>query len=52
MQPTNTRLQLGALKSVALRQVWPHEAHGFTQWLSRDENLALLCDELEISVEN
>ena len=52
MQPTSTRLQLGALKSVALRQVWPHEAHDFTQWLGRDENLALLCEELEISVEN
>ena len=52
MYPTSTRLQLGALKSVALRQVWPHEAHDFTQWLGREENLALLCDELEISVEN
>ena len=52
MQPSSNRLQLGALKSVALRQVWPHEAHDFTQWLGRDENLALLCDELEISVEN
>ena len=52
MQPTTTRSQLGDLRTVPLRTVWPHEAHDFTQWLGREENLTLLCEELEISVQN
>ncbi|UOQ80993.1 DUF4268 domain-containing protein [Hymenobacter sp. 5414T-23] len=52
MLPTVTRPQLGVFKSVPLRTIWPHEALDFTQWLGRDENMALLCEELDITVEN
>ncbi|UPL50218.1 DUF4268 domain-containing protein [Hymenobacter sublimis] len=52
LPPTSPRYQLGTLKTVPLRTMWPHEALDFTQWLGQHENLALLCEELEISVEN
>lgn len=51
--PTSTgRYQLGALRPVPLRTVWPHEALNFTQWLGREENLVQLCEVLGITVEN
>lgn len=52
MQPVASSSSLGALCSVPLRTVWPHEAHDFTQWLGREDNLALMCEELDITVEN
>jgi hypothetical protein len=52
MQPTSTASTIGTLAPVPLRTVWPHEAHDFTQWLGREENMAMLCEELDISVEN
>ncbi len=41
---------LGKLKEVDLRQVWKHEALNFTQWLAKDENLALLSETLGIDI--
>lgn len=43
---------LGVLKSIDLRSVWGHEALHFTRWLSKDENISLLADELDIDLEN
>ena len=40
--------ELGRLESVPLRDVWPHEAHDFTPWLARPENLALLAETLDL----
>src|SRR3989339_1984219 len=42
--------QVSHLKKVDLRNVWGHEASDFTQWLSQDENLNLLSDEVGISI--
>jgi hypothetical protein len=42
--------QLGKLHKVPLREIWVHEALTFTKWLSEEENLALLGDELDIDV--
>jgi hypothetical protein len=42
--------ELGKLKKVPLRDIWVHEASSFTKWLSEEENLALLGDELDIDV--
>lgn len=44
--------KLGTLKKVNLRSVWGHEALDFTRWLAKDENIALLADELDIDIEN
>ncbi|MBI3313213.1 MAG: DUF4268 domain-containing protein [Candidatus Omnitrophica bacterium] len=41
---------LGKLKKIDLRVVWEHEALSFTKWLSREENLELLGEELGISI--
>lgn len=43
--------QLGKLEKVDLRKVWEHEARDFSDWLVKDENLALLADELGIEIE-
>lgn len=42
--------QVSHLKKVELRNVWGHEALDFTQWLSQEENLNLLRDEIGISI--
>ena len=41
---------LGKLKRVDLRTVWKHEASDFTTWLSQEENLTLLGDEVGIDL--
>ena len=44
-------MKLGNLEKVNLREIWRHEAHNFTQWLSKEENIALL-DEIGVTAEN
>ncbi|MBN8702771.1 MAG: DUF4268 domain-containing protein [Bacteroidetes bacterium] len=44
-------MSLGELKKLDLRKQWPHEALDFTKWLAKEENIQILADELEISVE-
>lgn len=43
-------MELAQLKKVDLRKVWQHEALDFTNWLSEDENLSLLSDEIGIDI--
>jgi len=43
-------MSLGQLKQVDLRKYWEHEAIDFTSWLSQDENLAVLSDEIGIDI--
>ncbi|MEX1064321.1 MAG: DUF4268 domain-containing protein [Candidatus Paceibacterota bacterium] len=42
--------KLGKLHRVDLRKAWNHEAHHFTQWLSEEDNLAILGDEIGIDI--
>jgi len=42
--------ELGKLHKVPLRQIWVHEAHAFTKWLSDEANLTLLAEELDLDV--
>lgn len=42
---------LGRLEQVDLRSYWTHEAHEFTPWLARDENIALLGETIGIELE-
>ncbi len=47
---TIMKQNLSKLKKVNLRDVWGHEALGFTRWLSEEENLSLLSDELGVDI--
>ena len=45
---------LGSLTAVAVREIWSHEATGFTPWLAQPTNIALLAGALglgEVEVE-
>lgn len=46
-----TTEKLGTLEEVPLREIWPHEALNFTNWLSQEENMELLSNELNIDIE-
>lgn len=41
---------LGKLEKVDLRTFWNHEAHDFTQWLAKEENIQILSDEIGIQL--
>ncbi len=41
---------LGKLKEIDVRNVWAHEQYDFSKWLSSDENITLLGDELGLSL--
>lgn len=43
-------MSLGKLKKVDLRKAWVHEAHDFTSWLSQEDNLAILSEEIAIDI--
>jgi len=43
--------QLGKLEKVQIRTVWKTEDNDFTPWLAKDENIALLSEELNIQIE-
>lgn len=46
-----TDQQLGRLERVELRDIWANEATGFTPWLARPENMAILSEALSIDLE-
>src|SRR5688500_799529 len=41
---------LAKLKTLDLREVWGHEASDFTIWLSQEENLNLLSEEIGVTI--
>jgi len=42
---------LGTIKKIDdLRSVWPHEAHDFSKWLAKEENIALLSDTIGVDI--
>lgn len=41
---------LGKVEQVDLRTVWRNEAYDFTRWLAQPENMALLSDEVGVSL--
>jgi hypothetical protein len=42
---------LGRLEKVDLRDIWQNEASGFTPWLAKEDNIALLGDTIGIELE-
>jgi len=43
-------MQLGKLKKIDLRKVWVNEPRQFSKWLSKEENLNLLGEEIGIDI--
>lgn len=41
-------MDIGKMERVVLREVWPHEAHGFTTWLR--DNLDILGDTIALEL--
>jgi hypothetical protein len=44
-------LSFGRLEPVELRDAWASEATGFTPWLAKADNLALLAETLGLNLE-
>jgi len=45
-------INLSRITKINPREIWKHEALDFTQWLAKEENISVLCEELEINIEN
>ena len=45
------KMNLGRLEKIDLRDIWRTEDQDFTQWLAREENIALLADTLGLELE-
>jgi hypothetical protein len=45
-----TEAGLGKLEQVDLRTIWKNEAYDFTKWLARPENMAILGEEVDVSL--
>lgn len=45
-------INLSRITKINPRDIWKHEALDFTQWLAKEDNISVLCEELEINVEN
>lgn len=43
-------INLSRIVKVNPRDIWRHEAIDFTQWLSKEENISVLCEELELNL--
>jgi hypothetical protein len=44
--------KLARIEKVNPRDIWKHEALDFTQWLAKEDNISILCEELEINLQN
>ena len=49
--PTINDQSLGRLQPVDLRTIWASEPAGFTPWLAKQENLAVLSETLGLDLE-
>jgi hypothetical protein len=45
-------INLSRITKVNPRDIWKHEALDFTQWLAKEDNISILCEELGIEIEN
>ncbi len=45
-------IKLSRITKISPREIWKHEAIDFTQWLAKEENISVLCEELELNLEN
>lgn len=43
-------MKLGKLEEVDIRELWKHEQYDFSEWLSKEENIELLNDEIGLTL--
>ena len=44
------KLRLGKLEEVDIRELWKHEQYDFSKWLSKEENIEMLSDEIGLTL--
>ena len=44
------KLKLGKLEEVDIRELWKHEQYDFSEWLSKEENIEMLGDEIGLTL--
>ena len=44
------KLKLGKLEEVDIRELWKHEQYDFSEWLSKEENIEMLSDEIGLTL--
>lgn len=44
------KLKLGKLEEVDIRELWKHEQYDFPEWLSKEENIEMLSDEIGLTL--
>lgn len=43
-------MKLGKLAEVDIRELWKHEQYDFSEWLSKEENIEMLSDEIALTL--
>ena len=43
-------MKLGKLEEVDIRELWKHEQYDFSEWLSKEENIEMLSDEIGLTL--
>lgn len=43
-------MKLGKLTEVDIRELWKHEQYDFSEWLSKEDNVAMLSDEIGLTL--
>lgn len=43
-------MKLGKLTEVDIRELWRHEQYDFSEWLSMEENIEMLSDEIGLTL--
>ena len=45
-------MKLGTLKEIDVRELWKHEQYDFSNWLSKEENIKMIDDEIGLTLIN
>tara|TARA_B100001057_G_scaffold455952_1_gene502898 strand:- start:656 stop:1582 length:927 start_codon:yes stop_codon:yes gene_type:complete len=45
-------MKLSKIQTIKPREIWKHEALDFTQWLAKEDNINILCETLDLNIEN
>ena len=45
-------MKLSKITKVNPRDIWKHEAYDFTNWLKEEDNINIICEELDLNLDN